>query len=474
MLQRTVKHVVAMFIPQPDHNDIEWFRKGETLQAKMLCLSRQIEMNQVLQDQRLPLRELEKSLHGLKQSSKSMISSKESHLTAVKRIFRGKTGGFDQITNKDAIILYSLANGINIDYASIFWEDIILNLKKKQREKVVPYTRFISMVIMHKMKEGYRNDEVTKYPTQDFSVNNWTLKPNQPEEPPFINRMLANCNPEAQPGHKKQSSLKQAFVSSKEATKDPGMHKEDQQATGSLTSLGVTSEARPTLNSVVSASGNDALAVSTTKADPRNYAPSDFIPQQQDQTKSVSERLDAVLTQPLTRKGQLTMLTIEKKKPSTIKRYPVIIIEESDKEENDEIHATKNVETEDTSVPVFISKLTPTDKTFLPKLNDTQLEKYKSLKINFNLEIKLPGELKEIATKLEKFRKIVTSLTSQVAELKTLQWKLPQEFISLPAQVLVFASSKDGVKRIPLAGQANTLPAKGEKNTNQATISELF
>ncbi|GKA47156.1 hypothetical protein Tco_0740039 [Tanacetum coccineum] len=52
----------------------------------------------------------------------------------------GKTGGFDQITNKDAIILYSLANGINIDYANIFWEDIILKLKKKQREKVVPYT----------------------------------------------------------------------------------------------------------------------------------------------------------------------------------------------------------------------------------------------------------------------------------------------------------------------------------------------
>ncbi|GJX45464.1 hypothetical protein Tco_0262140 [Tanacetum coccineum] len=31
-----------------------------------------------------------------------------------------KTGGFDQITNKGAIILYSLANGINIDNANIF------------------------------------------------------------------------------------------------------------------------------------------------------------------------------------------------------------------------------------------------------------------------------------------------------------------------------------------------------------------
>ena len=83
-----------------------------------------------------------------------------------------KTRGFDQITNKDAIILYSLANGINIDYANIFWEDLIIKLKKKQKEKVIPYTRFLSLLIMHKMKEEYGNDEVTIYPTQVFSVNN--------------------------------------------------------------------------------------------------------------------------------------------------------------------------------------------------------------------------------------------------------------------------------------------------------------
>ncbi|GKA57510.1 hypothetical protein Tco_0756698 [Tanacetum coccineum] len=87
----------------------------------------------------------------------------------------GGTGGFDQITNKDAIILYSLANKINIDYANIFWEDIIIKLNKKQREKVVPYTRFLSLLIMHKMKEGYKDGDVTLYPTQVFSVNNWPL-----------------------------------------------------------------------------------------------------------------------------------------------------------------------------------------------------------------------------------------------------------------------------------------------------------
>ncbi|GJX40033.1 hypothetical protein Tco_0255023 [Tanacetum coccineum] len=92
------------------------------------------------------------------------------------------------------------------------------------------------------MKEGYGDDEVTQYPTQVFSVNNWALKPNQPEEPPFIDHMLAICNtnelvafkapkpssiaervpqgtkPGAQLGHKKQSSSKQTFVSRKEPT----------------------------------------------------------------------------------------------------------------------------------------------------------------------------------------------------------------------------------------------------------------
>ncbi|GJR20710.1 hypothetical protein Tco_0969237 [Tanacetum coccineum] len=95
----------------------------------------------------------------------------------------GKTGGFDQITNKDAIILYSLPI-INNDMP-VSLEDIIIKLNKKHREKVVPYTRFLSLLIIHKMKEGYGDGELTLYPTQVFSVNNWALKPNQPKEPPL-------------------------------------------------------------------------------------------------------------------------------------------------------------------------------------------------------------------------------------------------------------------------------------------------
>ncbi|GKA13643.1 hypothetical protein Tco_0693289 [Tanacetum coccineum] len=48
--------------------------------------------------------------------------------------------------------------------------------------------------MMHNMKEGYGDGEVTPYSTQVFSIINWALKPNQPEEPLFTYHMLDICN----------------------------------------------------------------------------------------------------------------------------------------------------------------------------------------------------------------------------------------------------------------------------------------
>ncbi|GJV12495.1 ulp1 protease family, C-terminal catalytic domain-containing protein [Tanacetum coccineum] len=465
--------------------------------------------------------------------------------------YGGKTGGFDQITNKDAIMLYSLANGIHIDYANIFWEDIILKMKKKQREKVVPYTRFLSLLIMHKMKENYGIDEVTLYPTQIFSVNNWTLKPNQPEEPLFTAHMMAICaldkpvvfkapktssraesvsqgvKPRAKTGHKKPAtSSKQPSVSSKVATKgrsskaptgsktghskkrkesslamdsnpsrpsvstpvDTEMHKEDQQATGGPTSLGVTSEERvnPQLSSSMSAlnlnkpiffasfiihsesaSGHDVSVDFIAEADPRLSAPNDSIPPQQgmdegtkntsydhifagtdphvlaDQTKSFSERLETILTQPTTEKGaSFTAIHGDKEEASTAMHGDkeeafstikledltklasqiqpsfkdldspeddhVIIVDKSDEDE-------PNDETKDTSVPRSSSPSIslPTELKDLPSKFNKLTEEIKGLKTQVHeLEIELPKELKEIPTKLEDFTKAATSLTS--------------------------------------------------------------
>ncbi|GKE21217.1 hypothetical protein Tco_1432729, partial [Tanacetum coccineum] len=114
-------------------------------------------------------------------------------LAQIIQCLEGKTGGFDQISNKDAIILYCLANGVNIDFITIIWDDIISKLKNKNREKVIPYPRFLSLLLEHKM-EGYGTDEVNFNPTQIFSVHNRTLKKNQAEGPPFTAHMLAICN----------------------------------------------------------------------------------------------------------------------------------------------------------------------------------------------------------------------------------------------------------------------------------------
>ncbi|GKC79007.1 hypothetical protein Tco_1129781, partial [Tanacetum coccineum] len=69
----------------------------------------------------------------------------------------GKTGGLDQISNKDATILYCLANRVKVDYAKLIWEDIIHKLNKKIRENVVPYPRFISL-LLENMMHGYDNE----------------------------------------------------------------------------------------------------------------------------------------------------------------------------------------------------------------------------------------------------------------------------------------------------------------------------
>ncbi|GKD61754.1 hypothetical protein Tco_1299263, partial [Tanacetum coccineum] len=209
--------------------------------------------------------------------------------------------------------------------------------------KTVPAKGTLKRVFFLLGGEGCEDGEVTPYPTQIFSVNNWALKTNQPEGPPFTNHMLAICsaaklvvfkapkpysNAErvsqgklgAQPEHKKHStSLKQPYVSSQEATKGGSF----KASTGSKTShfkrkkdSSSTMESNPnqtlasnlwllkcikrtsrqlvaqilygspvkkeqTLSSVVSASGYDASANFTTEADLEKYAPSDFIPQQQ-------------------------------------------------------------------------------------------------------------------------------------------------------------------------------------------------
>ncbi|GKF40010.1 hypothetical protein Tco_0120071, partial [Tanacetum coccineum] len=168
-------------------------------------------------------------------------------------------------------------NRIKVDYTKIIWEDLIHKLDKKTREKIVPYPRFLSLLLEHMIHE-YENEELTINPTQVFSVHNLTLKPNQPEEPPFIDHMKAICNldvPVDSKALKPSSQTEEVPQGKKPKAKMVGeMHKEAQQTAGGLTFLGATSEeeAHPQLSS-----GHDALADSTAEADPGISAPKDSI-----------------------------------------------------------------------------------------------------------------------------------------------------------------------------------------------------
>nr|GEX60916.1 hypothetical protein [Tanacetum cinerariifolium] len=117
-----------------------------------------------------------------------------------------------------------------------------------------------------------------------------------------------------------------------------------------------------------------------------------------------------------------------------------------------------------------------------------------------DMELELPGDLKEIPSKLETFTSIISSLLSQVAELKNIQWELPANIFDLPYLISLvqetrktldsllgllnkvtntlnrFATMLENASRaitvdVPLVGKATTSPTVGEKNTKDANTN---
>ncbi|GKC30535.1 hypothetical protein Tco_1037829 [Tanacetum coccineum] len=251
--------------------------------------------------------------------------------------------------------------------------------------------------------EGYGNDDVTLNPTQIFSVLNWALKKNQPEGPHFTTHILAICNaaePVAFKAPKTSSKDEKATKggsSSKETTGSPtghskkkksgtakdlnpsqpsastpvvaGMHKEALQANNGLISLGVTSEVRvdPQL-----------ITDSTTEANPGKSALNDSLSKQQDKTKSARDSSDDS-----TKKIKLDDLS---KLVKDVKTLNLKLLKE-----NEEAKTVVALLKAQQSFP-NVEKLTEL----------LELKKYVH-----ELEIELPGDLKEILTKLEEFTSTV-------------------------------------------------------------------
>ncbi|GJZ78883.1 hypothetical protein Tco_0643720 [Tanacetum coccineum] len=312
----------------------------------------------------------------------------------------GKTGGLDQISNKDATILYCLANGVKVDYAKLIWEDIIHKLNKKTREKVVPYPRFISLLLEYMMPE-YDNEELTINPTQaicnlDVHVDSKAPKPSsqteevpQGKKPGAKSRLRRKQSSKHTSESKTEASKSKTGQSEKEtqssSAKDKSlshpspptpvvgeMHKEAQQAAGGPTSLGATSEegAHPQLSS-----GHDASTDSTAEVDPELSALNDFIPSQHvlvDQTKSAGDGLKTAYADSgtneesradeISKKIKLEDLSDLLKDtryalfaPDSPQDEAIIVSDESEEEEevdkDKDTHATYHDVPEDTSIP---------------------------------------------------------------------------------------------------------------------------
>ncbi|GJT51577.1 hypothetical protein Tco_0977734, partial [Tanacetum coccineum] len=217
---------------------------------------------------------------------------------------------------------------------------------------------------MHKMKEGYGNDAVTLYPIQVFSVNNWALKPNQPEEPPFTYHMLAICvadkpvvfkapktsskaesvsqgtKPIAQTGHKKPlTSSKQPSRSSKETTK---VATNEARANPQLSSGMLAFNLNEPIYSASFiiyfeyASRNDASVASITKADPVSSAPrASLVASQIEEETSSTIKLEDL--EKLVSRVQPSFKDLDSPEDDH-----VIVVNDSDKDKDDEVHAIKN------------------------------------------------------------------------------------------------------------------------------------
>ncbi|GJS20993.1 hypothetical protein Tco_0449625 [Tanacetum coccineum] len=301
----------------------------------------------------------------------------------------GKTGGHDQISNKDAIILYCLANGVKVDYAKLIWEDIIHKLNKKNREKVVPYPRFISLLLEYMMPE-YDNEELTIHPTQVFSVLNWALKPIQPKRPPFTDHIKAIYNIDVH---------------------------------------GMDEETKNYSFDHIFAVSNRSVLVDKTKSagDGLRTAHTDSGANEKSRADNISLKVNIEDLSDILKDTRSSFFT-----PDSPPDEPIIV--------SDEIPPPPS-----------------------PKSAQIQelMAQIKELKKHVrDMKIELPGDLKEIPTKLETFTSTISSLSSQVTD--TLN----------RFSTMVENASRATSMNVPSAGKATASPVEGEKNTKDAEKKE--
>ncbi|GJU04807.1 retrovirus-related pol polyprotein from transposon TNT 1-94 [Tanacetum coccineum] len=273
------------------------------------------------------------------------------------------------------------------------------------------------------------------------------------------------------------------------------MHKEAQQAAGGPTSLGATHKegAHPQLSS-----GSLSVLVDKTKfvGDGLKTAHTDSGTNEESIANDISKKIKLKDLSEFLKDTRSAFFT-----PDSPQDDPIIVTDESEEKEADkeDTHDTSHDMPEDTSVPPppspklaqiqesmaqarpsypDVNHLTTLLVTYLkPELSKLLAShnfasclpiELKELPLKFtklfgeikelkqdvkDMEIELPGDLKEIPTKLETFTSTISSLTPKFA-------------------TVVENASEATTKDVPSLGQATASPTEGEKNTKDAETNQ--
>ncbi|GJT75552.1 hypothetical protein Tco_1042277 [Tanacetum coccineum] len=280
--------------------------------------------------------------------------------------------------------------GHKVDYAKIIWEDLIHKLNKKTREKIVPYPSFL-LLPEHMMPE-YENEELTINPTQF------------------------------------------------------GQGKEAQQATGGPTSLGATSEkgAHPQLSSDKTKYARDGLKTAHIDSGVNEESRADDISLKvklEDLSDILKDTRSAFFT-PDSPPNELIIVSDESEEEEEVAKDKdtKATSHNSQKEELEQAKAKAEAEVASikakssypdihqltelmvTSLKPELSKLLASHNfasCLLTKLKELPLKitglsgEIKELKKHVrDMEIVLPGDLKEILTNMEAFTSTISSISS--------------------------------------------------------------
>ncbi|GJZ83939.1 hypothetical protein Tco_0649112, partial [Tanacetum coccineum] len=227
-----------------------------------------------------------------------------------------------------------------VDYAKLIWEDLIHKLNKKTRENIVPYPRFISLLLEHMIPE-YDNEELTINLSQVFSVHNWTLKPNQPEELPFTTHMKAICKLDwlvkCIKRHNKQLGPTSLGATSEEGPY-PQLSSDMDGGTKNYSFDHILTQSNPSVLVDKTKFGRDGLKTTHTDSGTNEESRDDDILKKiklEDLLEFLKDTRSAFFT------------------PDSPQDDPIIVIDESEEEEADkeDTHDTSNDVPEDTSFP---------------------------------------------------------------------------------------------------------------------------